>query len=83
MCLGGSVLSVVEFVYILLSNVFGKKRKRTPLLNIYLNELLRNKRVFPNKAKVLNANASVCPANFIVKSRRSGKKFATSKQQRY
>lgn len=75
LCLGGSILSIVEFVYFLLINIFKKKQKRTSaIMNIYLSELLKNNRILPSKDKA----ADKFPANYVIKNKRVGKFYTLS-----
>lgn len=54
LCLGGSVLSIVEIVYILLINAFKKKRRGAGVTTIYFNELLMKKQDAVSRKKKAN-----------------------------
>lgn len=58
LCLGGSVLSIAEVLYILSANLFRKKKRKPPCeVTIYLNELLKNNHVSLNKPRILDVSA--------------------------
>lgn len=56
MCLGGSILSIVEFFYILLTNVL-KKPKRKKVFTIYFNEMVKDKKVSSKGLNVVSSKS--------------------------
>lgn len=75
LCLGGSVLSIVELFYFLLVHfIFVRKKRKSNVVTIYCNELLQNNRLAQNGSKFCKGGTCKYAENFAVKNQRGIRK---------